>query len=106
MKLVASKGLGLAPLGGCGLMSVFSVVDQNSHGDLRQEYQGIAASTMGAAAADGGQAVYEEGTGPGPRSLFATTHWTVVLSAGDTAAPAGQAALEELCRSYWYPLYT
>lgn len=36
---------------------------------------------------------------------FATTHWTVVLAAADTKSPACSAALEELCRNYWYPLY-
>jgi RNA polymerase sigma-70 factor (ECF subfamily) len=30
----------------------------------------------------------------------------VVLSAADTSAPGAQAALESLCRTYWYPLYT
>jgi RNA polymerase sigma-70 factor (ECF subfamily) len=40
-----------------------------------------------------------------PRQWFATTHWSVVLRAGDTTAPASQAALEELCRTYWFPLY-
>ncbi len=39
------------------------------------------------------------------RHWFATTHWSVVLSAADTQAPGSQAALEELCRTYWYPLY-
>jgi RNA polymerase sigma factor (sigma-70 family) len=35
---------------------------------------------------------------------FTTTHWSVVLKAqGSTAA--AQAALEELCRSYWRPVY-
>jgi len=28
-----------------------------------------------------------------------------VLAAGDRAAPQGEVALEELCRTYWYPLY-
>jgi RNA polymerase sigma-70 factor (ECF subfamily) len=37
--------------------------------------------------------------------VFATTHWTVVLTAGQRAAPEATAALEELCRTYWYPLY-
>lgn len=37
--------------------------------------------------------------------IFATTHWTVVLAAGDRSSPAADAALEELCRTYWYPLY-
>ena len=37
--------------------------------------------------------------------VFATTRWTVVLAAGDRRAPQADAALEELCRTYWYPLY-
>src|SRR5437773_8356830 len=36
---------------------------------------------------------------------FNTTHWSVVLAAGQSSSPAAQAALEQLCRSYWYPLY-
>ena len=28
-----------------------------------------------------------------------------MLAAGDRAAPQGEVALEELCRTYWYPLY-
>ena len=36
---------------------------------------------------------------------FATTHWSVVLAAGDSASPKASAALEKLCRAYWYPLY-
>ncbi|HUJ09059.1 MAG TPA: hypothetical protein VL171_03470 [Verrucomicrobiae bacterium] len=36
-----------------------------------------------------------------PALHFAATRWTVVLTAGQ-----GQAgALEESCRTYWYPLY-
>ena len=35
---------------------------------------------------------------------FATTHWSLVLTAqGDS--PAAQEALEELCRTYWRPIY-
>jgi RNA polymerase sigma-70 factor (ECF subfamily) len=35
---------------------------------------------------------------------FTTTHWSVVLEAqGPT--PAAQAALEKLCRTYWWPIY-
>jgi RNA polymerase sigma factor (sigma-70 family) len=41
-------------------------------------------------------------TSPG---IFATTHWSVVLAAGEKSSPAAAAALEELCRIYWYPLY-
>jgi len=37
--------------------------------------------------------------------LFATTHWSVVLAAANEAAPAAAMALENLCRTYWYPLY-
>lgn len=41
-----------------------------------------------------------------PKSpVFATTHWSVVLAAGDASSPEAAAALEELCRSYWFPLY-
>src|SRR6266516_4646194 len=36
---------------------------------------------------------------------FATTHWSVVLTAGDSALPQAAEALEQLCRTYWYPLY-
>ena len=37
--------------------------------------------------------------------IFATTHWTVVLAARNQGSPAADLALEELCRTYWYPLY-
>jgi RNA polymerase sigma factor (sigma-70 family) len=37
--------------------------------------------------------------------LFATTRWSVVLAAKETDSIASEAALETLCRSYWYPLY-
>ncbi len=40
-----------------------------------------------------------------PRDIFATTRWTVVLSAGHQSSPQAAVALEELCRTYWYPLY-
>lgn len=36
---------------------------------------------------------------------FKTTHWSVVLAAGGTTSPGAAAALEQLCRKYWYPLY-
>src|SRR5262245_18521555 len=38
-------------------------------------------------------------------AVFATTHWSVVLAAGDTGLPGATAALEQLCSTYWYPLY-
>lgn len=37
--------------------------------------------------------------------IFATTHWTAVLAAGRTGSPQADVALEELCQTYWYPLY-
>jgi hypothetical protein len=36
---------------------------------------------------------------------FATTHWSLVLAAGDVARPQAKAALARLCEKYWYPLY-
>jgi len=40
-----------------------------------------------------------------PRDFFATTRWTVVLASGGRSTPGADVALEELCRTYWYPLY-
>ena len=46
-----------------------------------------------------------------PRSVldrqqwFATTHWSVVLQAGEGGSAGAMEALERLCRTYWYPLY-
>ncbi len=37
--------------------------------------------------------------------LFTTTHWSVVLAAGQGESPQAAQALETLCRTYWYPLY-
>jgi RNA polymerase sigma factor (sigma-70 family) len=37
---------------------------------------------------------------------FRSTHWSVVLTAAQDHTPAGQAALAELYRTYWYPLYS
>ena len=37
---------------------------------------------------------------------FHTTHWSVVLAAGETSgSDAGLTALSELCQTYWVPLY-
>jgi RNA polymerase sigma-70 factor (ECF subfamily) len=40
-----------------------------------------------------------------PGDIFATTHWTVVLAAGKRSTAESDLALEELCRTYWFPLY-
>jgi RNA polymerase sigma factor (sigma-70 family) len=36
---------------------------------------------------------------------FRTTHWSVVLRAGQDTSREAADALEKLCRTYWYPLY-
>lgn len=36
---------------------------------------------------------------------FTTTHWSVVLAGGAQESPEATAALENLCCTYWYPLY-
>ena len=36
---------------------------------------------------------------------FVTTHWSVVLTAGQGASIGADAALEKLCGVYWWPLY-
>jgi RNA polymerase sigma factor (sigma-70 family) len=41
----------------------------------------------------------------GQRAAFVTTHWSVVVAAGHHDTAQAQAALEKLCRAYWYPLY-
>jgi DNA-directed RNA polymerase specialized sigma24 family protein len=40
------------------------------------------------------------------RSVFVTTHWSIVLSAREKDSLRSAAALETLCRTYWYPLYS
>jgi RNA polymerase sigma-70 factor (ECF subfamily) len=42
---------------------------------------------------------------PAGRDDFATTHWSVVLAAGDRPVPAASQALNQLCEGYWYPIY-
>ncbi len=37
--------------------------------------------------------------------VFATTHWSVVLEAADPQSPQASEALEQLCQTYWFPLY-
>ena len=36
---------------------------------------------------------------------FATTHWSVILAARDRAGDPANPAMEELCSTYWRPLY-
>jgi len=37
---------------------------------------------------------------------FRTTRWSVVLLARQDQSVQGEQALEQLCRSYWYPIYS
>lgn len=37
--------------------------------------------------------------------VFPNTRWSVVLAATQRASPESAAALEAICRAYWYPLY-
>jgi RNA polymerase sigma factor (sigma-70 family) len=40
-----------------------------------------------------------------PEPMFATTHWSVVLTAGHGDSTRARDALAHLCQAYWYPLY-
>src|SRR5262245_59909741 len=45
-----------------------------------------------------------ERAGMGPR-VFATTHWSVVVAAGQAGSVPARQAFEPLCRAYWYPIH-
>jgi RNA polymerase sigma-70 factor (ECF subfamily) len=47
----------------------------------------------------------QDATAGNDRRAFATTHWSMVVRAAQAGTTEGRAALEELCRIYWYPLY-
>jgi RNA polymerase sigma-70 factor (ECF subfamily) len=40
-----------------------------------------------------------------PPLRFATTRWSVVMTARDKGSPESEAALQSLCKGYWHPLY-
>lgn len=42
---------------------------------------------------------------PGRGDRFATTHWSMVVSAGRGHSPEASRALATLCENYWFPLY-
>ena len=44
---------------------------------------------------------------PAPEAAagFATTRWSLVRAANQAPVASARGALEELCRTYWYPLY-
>jgi RNA polymerase sigma-70 factor (ECF subfamily) len=43
---------------------------------------------------------------PGHDAHFTATHWSVVAKVGDEDPAVRAAALEQLCRAYWYPIYS
>jgi RNA polymerase sigma factor (sigma-70 family) len=42
---------------------------------------------------------------PARGDRFATTHWSMVVSAGRSHSPEASQALATLCENYWFPLY-
>jgi RNA polymerase sigma factor (sigma-70 family) len=48
---------------------------------------------------------FDPGSQAASGSAFVTTHWSVVLSAGDERSTAREQALESLWRTYWQPIY-
>ena len=50
--------------------------------------------------------VPEKNLGPvSAAASFVTTHWSVVLRAGNQHSPESASSLEKLCCVYWHPLY-
>jgi RNA polymerase sigma-70 factor (ECF subfamily) len=45
------------------------------------------------------------GDSSGLAGSFPQTHWSAVLAAGQSASTKADAALAELCRTYWFPIY-
>jgi RNA polymerase sigma-70 factor (ECF subfamily) len=41
-----------------------------------------------------------------PSQLFPTTHWSLIVSSASGSGAQADAALAELCRNYWYPIYS
>jgi RNA polymerase sigma-70 factor (ECF subfamily) len=44
-------------------------------------------------------------SGSSRAARFRTTHWSLVLAAGQRSSPDAEGALATLCQVYWYPLY-
>jgi hypothetical protein len=40
-----------------------------------------------------------------PKPGFPTTRWSQIARAVDRDDPEAHAALEDMCRAYWYPIY-
>ena len=48
----------------------------------------------------------EQHSPAGGAGQFHTTRWSAVLLSAQSQTPGSQAALAELCRIYWYPIYS
>ena len=62
---------------------------------------GFVEMLCGVPPANQSHAEFRDGAG-----VFATTRWSLVLRAGSGDAPDAAAAMTQLCRDYWYPLYS
>lgn len=83
------------------------LTDSNRNGKRRPEQEKLSGKFRrhqhGAVREPGDNTI---GKRPQPAAgVFATTHWSVVLTAGGGESPQSHAALEKLCHAYWYPLY-
>ena len=65
---------------------------------------GLASSTSGVAVVPFSEAASPPASMSASGSAIAGAS-TSVLAAGDASSPNAGAALEQLCRTYWYPLY-
>lgn len=52
-----------------------------------------------------GEARHDEVDSASEQPSFGTTHWSLVAAAASADSHARRAALESLCRVYWYPIY-
>jgi len=66
---------------------------------------GFSLLQLSTSAKTGSDDISSAGNPAGQRFVFATTHWSVVLAAGQSDVPRAQDALERLCQTYWHPLY-
>jgi RNA polymerase sigma-70 factor (ECF subfamily) len=48
----------------------------------------------------------EDSSGDQGAGRFQTTHWSAVLLSAQSEAPGSRAALADLCKRYWYPIYS
>lgn len=61
-------------------------------------------TSLSATAGDSSRRILRTAEAQNGAVAFATTHWSVVLTA-QGESPAAEEALEKLCRIYWRPLY-